>query len=436
MLQRLNRVRQLSFSYSHFPSATHSRLSHCLGVAKNAEIALGRILDRGVYYEVGQPDPKPFPNEMLADRNKLIQKAKLIGLLHDLGHGPFGHALDNYIGYSNVKRSNPDPDKLYTGQYIKEFLAPTLTTLGYDPQDLIAILNPTERFQLQGMDALIGELVDSPLDVDRMDYLLRDAHMTGLSMGFTNGDALLESLRPVLVDGAYTLAFDKEAMGYMEHFLYAREAMYRNCYEHPRKRAAERLFERLVREIAKDDVLRTSEEDLYALADEEILCALRLAGSTSPLRSRLLNELLGDLDYIVVHEIGVKTTKDSAAARWAAGAAKGRTGDLKLRYIEEPAQWEESIAASSIGTDRVEQIQVIVPPLSAYSAQKFSAARILLKRNGVYETEEFFKLAKQAERVLEEMNPPRAQIRIMCAGRLTDSEKDKVKQAAIDELDS
>lgn len=69
MLQRLNRVRQLSFSYSQFPSATHSRLSHCLGVARNAEIALARILDLGVYYEVGAPEPKPFPPEILAARN-------------------------------------------------------------------------------------------------------------------------------------------------------------------------------------------------------------------------------------------------------------------------------------------------------------------------------------------------------------------------------
>jgi HD superfamily phosphohydrolase len=432
MLQRLNRVRQLSFSYAQFPSSNHSRLSHCLGVARNVERALAGILDRGVFYVVGDGAPRPFPREVIQNRAHILQKGKVVALLHDLGHGPFGHALDNYIGFSNLQRSNPDPDKVYTSRYITSYLTPTLSQLGFKPQEIVNILEPSERFTLAGFDVLIGELVDSPLDVDRMDFLVRDAHMTGLSMGFTNAEALIENVRPVLDEGAYTLAFDEAAIGYMEHFLYAREGMYRNCYEHPRKRAAERIFERLIREIAEDASLGISEEDLYALADEDIICALRLAGSGSERRSRLLGELLGDLDYVVVHDVGIRE-EGSAAAAWASGATKGRTGDLKLRYILQPAQWEESIAQASIGMERVAQIQVVVPPLSAYST-KFSAARILRRRFDKYSVEEFFRVSDQAQKALAEMNRARARLKVMCPNAFTSAEKESVKRAASQEL--
>lgn len=76
----------------------------------------------------------------------------------------------------------------------------------------------------------------------------------------------------------------------MEHLLYAREAMYRSCYEHPRKRAAERIFERLIRAVAQDDPGMI--DDLYVLTDEELLCALRLVNLTSESARRLLELLI------------------------------------------------------------------------------------------------------------------------------------------------
>jgi len=107
VVQRLNRVRQLSFSYTHFPSATHSRLSHVLGVAHNVERALGGVFSRGVYYEEGKARAEDMPKELLADREAIIRRAKMLAVLHDLGHGPFGHALDYYVGYINSHRRAP-----------------------------------------------------------------------------------------------------------------------------------------------------------------------------------------------------------------------------------------------------------------------------------------------------------------------------------------
>src|SRR5258708_4396491 len=87
LVQRLGRIKQLSFSYTQFPSATHSRLSHVLGVAHNVESALNGIFARGVFYEEGTQEPVEFPKNIRDQRDAVIRRAKVLAVLHDLGHG-------------------------------------------------------------------------------------------------------------------------------------------------------------------------------------------------------------------------------------------------------------------------------------------------------------------------------------------------------------
>ncbi len=432
IVQRLGRIRQLSFSYTQFPSATHSRLSHVLGVAHNVENALRGIFSRGVYYKAGSSDPLPLPDAILNSRDQLTTRAKVLAILHDLGHGPFGHALDNYVGYTNRHQTSPNPDKVYSRLYTRAHLSPTLANLGFDAEELISVLNPEDRADLAGFDALIGDLIDSSMDMDRMDYLMRDAHMTGLSMGFTNADALIQFIRPVKSGDAYLLAYDESGIEYMEHLLYAREAMYRSCYEHPRKRAAERIFERLVRAIAQDD--HEMIDDLYILTDEELMTALRLANLESETARRLLELLLTNSDFTVIHDVPANSPDISEEARlWVKGAAKGKG---KKSYVDRPAEWEDEIARASVGPERSFQIEVIVAPPGAYE-QKFDAATILKRdSSGMFQTKEFFETASGVKDVLSAMNPARARIKVMCPADLSDHDLALIKQAALATLGS
>ena len=211
IVQRLARVKQLSFSYTQFPSATHSRLSHVLGVAHNVEAALNGLFGRGVYFIEEKPHPIEFSNDILNQRDAIIRRAKVLAVLHDLGHGPFGHALDNYVGYVNKYQSTANPDKVFSRLYVSRHLTTCLANLGFDPDDLMHVLDPASRDLLGGFDSLIGDLIDSSMDMDRMDYLIRDAHMTGLSMGFTNASALIQCVRTVKDGDAYLLAYEKAA---------------------------------------------------------------------------------------------------------------------------------------------------------------------------------------------------------------------------------
>jgi HD superfamily phosphohydrolase len=409
ILQRLNRVKQLSFSYARFPSATHTRLAHSLGVAKNAELALSGIIDRGVCYRTDSDAPRALEPQIFERRVEHIRKAKLAALLHDIGHGPFGHALDNYTIAKDSQAANSAPDKMYGTDYILEYLSPTLESLGFDPAVISNILG-LDTSGLTGIDSLISEIIDSPLDADRMDYLIRDADMTGLKMGFTNTMALLDFMRPLEDRGVLFLTFDEAAISYIEHFLYAREAMYTNCYEEPGKMAAERLFSRVVALAIAEKLMK--KEDLLLLTDEEIIAVLKqVAGSTEC--SNLLGELTSSLRYQVVHEVDPLDKAAPPNVRHFA-QAYGDGDDLELVYVTLPNHWETRIAERTIGTARSYQIQVLVPSQKA-NLQRHSQVRILSSSHeGSFKIEKLFNRSKVMQNVLRDLNPLRVKIRVAC----------------------
>jgi HD superfamily phosphohydrolase len=431
LLQRLARVKQLSFSFSQFPSARHSRLSHSLGAAKNAEMAVAGILDRGVYYVVGETEPRTFSEEITVQRRSLLQRAQIAALLHDVGHGPFGHALDYYAG---AKRRTTHPDKKYTIAYLQEYLAPTLQSLGVDDARIVSILG-LDRYALTGMDNLIADIIDSSLDVDRMDYLMRDAHMTGLATGFINTFALVNFMKPVMYEDSFILAYSDEALGYMEHFVLARDTMYFQCYEHPRKRAAERILTRLVQNIEEDTRLGLTLDDLFALADEELTTLLRGIGGISETCMRLVEELMGDLDYAVVYEVPAteKRGQDEKQTPSPANIVAWlglRESDREMAYVRQPESWEKTIAQNSIGEQRSWQIQVVLPSPAAYQ-QAVSETKLLRKdASGRYATFSFFEESLVVKVILENMNRKRQFIRVMAPSKLSLTEREQIRRAA------
>lgn len=112
-----------------------------------------------------------------------------------------------------------------------------------------------DRDGLSLWDTLAADLLDSALDADRMDFLVRDAHMTGLSMGVTGIEALIERMCPFQDEDQIFLAFHSSCLPYVEDFLTAREKMYALCYENPSKLAAERIFTRLVENLLREHKL-------------------------------------------------------------------------------------------------------------------------------------------------------------------------------------
>jgi HD superfamily phosphohydrolase len=452
IVQRLNYVKQLSFSYRSYPTATHSRLSHCLGVCKNAELILDRIFSRGVFYTDNGPQPIDLTNE---EKKRYILKAKVAALLHDLGHGPFGHGLDLLV---SAILEEPSPDKFFTPKYIREILGETIKECGFDPDEIANLLDKNKRADLEPFDLLVSSIIDSPLDADRMDYLLRDAHITGLSIGNVNILALIERTSPfeetVQKTGkkSLSLTYDESAIPYIAHLLYARDSMYLHCYEHPKKVSSERMLIKASAEFLERHRLHV--DDLMLLTDEELIRILMQFSEKSSYAYNYAAALFKNLEFLPVYSISPskwnmwqeKQQKKSNGASFeseqdeedrgietldeppkpSGRVREWETGRLqyKARHLSRPNEWEEEIVkAAGIAKDEYWKVLVTVPPAGMFEP-KYNEIRILREKDGKYYAKKLDKIADYWEGVLRFLAVERSSIRVFAAETLS---ADKVK---------
>ena len=221
--QRLRWIKQIGFSFYTFPGAEHSRFGHSIGVMYNAHQILKSI-------GVAVTDKHLF--SFFDSKEKLRhQSIRLAALLHDLGTFCFSHTTEMaYIRYgetTNQKNSKGHPDDHeHLGSYIiknTDFdngVSFVLKKYGIDPQvisDLVKGISP---------DILANQILHSEVDCDRMDYLLRDAHYTGLNYGNYDRDYLLHHFCTVKSGEENILAIKHNALHCVEDFLNARFAWY------------------------------------------------------------------------------------------------------------------------------------------------------------------------------------------------------------------
>ncbi|WP_435193804.1 HD domain-containing protein [Natronomonas sp. EA1] len=229
--QRLRHIKQLSTVRLVYPSASHTRFEHSLGVYHLADRALDHLA-------VGEMD---------ADH------VRAAALLHDVGHGPYGHQTEEVIR----RHTGKDHDEV--GELLYEVgLAEVLESEGLDPDRVAALIDG------QGE---LGALVSGELDVDRMDYLVRDAHHTGVPYGTIDHGRLVRELR--LCDGKLVLAEGNVPTA--ESLLLARTLMDGIVYRHHVSRIAGAMLER-----AAEDLLEHVDIDTFRrMADHDLLVSLR-----------------------------------------------------------------------------------------------------------------------------------------------------------------
>jgi uncharacterized protein len=222
--QRLRWIKQIGFSFYTFPGAEHSRFGHSIGVMFNAHKILESVGKAVVESEL-------FDNNFKSKEKMRHQSIRLAALLHDLGTFCFSHTTEMaYIRFgetTNQKNSKGHPDDHeHLGSFIikntdyENGITFILKNYGIDPQtisDLIKGVSP---------DLLANQILHSEVDCDRMDYLLRDAHYTGLKYGTYDRDYLLHHFCTVNVANEEILAIKHNALHCVEDFLNARFAWY------------------------------------------------------------------------------------------------------------------------------------------------------------------------------------------------------------------
>lgn len=393
IMQRLGHIKQLSFAYLTFRSATHTRLAHSLGACRNAGLVMRKIFQEGRLYTRNGFQPLDLTEE---DKNRYLRLAMVTALVHDVGHGPLSHALEIHLRLGDEGRSRVRPDKLLSIEYIDKYLRAPISEAGVNPDDVKALIGKdTDHFDTPWMH-FIGDLIDSPLDVDRMDYLVRDSHMTGLSIGALNMQALIErvvAFKEVENDGTVKieLAFDKSAVPYVEQFLYARDVMYINCYEKAKKVVAERMLGRAFDDFRKtaDDKMEFDPADLALLTDQQIIELMLAYSGPTTLTHRLIEQLMKGTTFeelcndVIPIKIPAPDELDGGdmlqklpteVRCWAEAAM---SDDYERAYLEIPTSWARALSRQ-IGCDE-SQIIVTVPSWSIVDHwQKEGEVRILL----------------------------------------------------------
>jgi hypothetical protein len=216
--QRLRYVRQLGHAFLVYPGATHTRFEHALGAYQLARRALGGLRERGQL-------------EGLGDADGLL--IRLAALLHDIGHYPFSHALEESGFASHEALGAAYLERGPLAEALADCgIAQPAVTLG-------AVIRGTSEHPLAG-------LVSGSIDLDKIDYLRRDALMCGVPYGEIDVDRLLACLAVVELDGRRGIGVLEKGLSALESLLFAKYQMYRNVYWHHAVRSPTAMFKRLV----------------------------------------------------------------------------------------------------------------------------------------------------------------------------------------------
>ncbi len=244
-LQRLQWVRQLGLSFLSFPGGVHTRACHAIGVSHVAG-EMAKVLD------------------LLPEQRWLVQAA---GMLHDLGHTPFSHALESLLPEDHMELTR----NLITGKARYSFpragwVSEVLQRYGLDPEEVGDLVTGDHS------DPLLQNIIHGPIDADQLDYLLRDSYFTGISHGQIDLYRILHTLK---ADPEGGLIMMEKGLDAVEEMLVARDHMYSAVYAHRSGRIAETMLLRSM-ELAISNI-----EGWYEMTDGELMSRISAAGGVS-----------------------------------------------------------------------------------------------------------------------------------------------------------
>jgi HD superfamily phosphohydrolase len=264
-VQRLHNIKQLGFAHLVFPGAHHTRFEHSLG----SSMIASQIADILALKET--------------DKTLLTCAAQL----HDIGHGPFSHTLESILlqrfGVDHVDLT----EKLILGKYSvfegkeRQFItAPSVHEIlekhEVNKKEIAAIIRgkPSKK-------PYLGQLLNSTIDVDQLDYLMRDAYYTGVAYGMIDLQRLLRTM--MIYKG--NLAMMRKGVSVVENILMARALMYSSVYFHKTVRIPELMLSKALEEIPDAEPF-----EFFRMTDAEIMISLKTMG-------RFQQEIITRLKY-------------------------------------------------------------------------------------------------------------------------------------------
>jgi len=360
LFQRLRNIKQLGFAELSFPSATHSRYGHSIGV-----LALSSQAFRNIFAD------RPLSGNDV--RSRFHACLRLAALLHDVGHLPLSHAIETsmpQVEALGLRCVQPAPSgrqathEDYTLKVICESsLSPFVAAVHPDvqPEHVAALIDPgvpdTEGFFVDdGLDyrPLLSQLVSSELDVDRVAYLLRDSYFAGVAYGrFDHGWLLAHLSGLPTEEGRVHLALDRRALYAFDDFLLSRYHMFLMVYFHYRPVVFKEMLRRFLQTEGAGAAVPSDVEALIEADDHALMVHLRR--SENEWARRIVDR---DPYKLLVERHGPTAHEDIAPAKDALQAAgvphirtdsfgvlskyanKGRSGP-RIYVLDRSAVWPE-----------------------------------------------------------------------------------------------
>ncbi len=314
-VQRLRYIRQLGHAFLVYPGATHTRFEHALGAYHLTCRALSSLSDRG---------------ELDAVPNDERLAVRLAALLHDIGHYPFSHALEE-AGFPSHEAQGVArlPDGTL-GEALRQLGGSQLT------EQIGALIRGRSASPLQG-------LISGSLDLDKIDYLSRDARMCGVPYGTVDVDRLLAALTVVHGAQRREMGVHEKGVSALESLLFAKYQMYRNVYWHHAVRSATCMFKRAARAALEAGALDMS--GIAGFTDDafmEVLMTCDPLGLARAVRERRLYKRLWDVPASDVPDGGAAWLDGDAVTLELAEDALGREvglapGQLLLDFPARPS---------------------------------------------------------------------------------------------------
>jgi len=244
-VQRLRHITQLGTVALVYPSANHTRFEHSLGVYHLANEALAHLNIEG----------------------RQAERIRAAALLHDVGHGPYSHNLEALVHRHTGRMHDEVGDLLERGEVARALQ--------------LHDLDPGRIADLVAGEGELGQLVSGELDIDRMDYLVRDAHHTGVPYGTIDHERLLRELR--FVDG--DLVLGEGNVQSAESLLLARALMNPTVYNHHVARIGKSMLRRAAERLLQEG--ETTPEALRRMDDHDLVAAIRAGDATAEYAERL-----------------------------------------------------------------------------------------------------------------------------------------------------
>lgn len=267
LVQRLRRVSQSPLQDMVYPSANHTRFEHSLGCMYLSIFSITTLIENSKDKILHLINNDTILQNIVKEEEKIAQlilAAAAIGLLHDIGHGPFSHTLEDSISYYNKKLQDtleenineiPQYEHERIGKKLCQIILDDYSRLvgyGYFLELAIKVLGKKYESDLQ---IVLSSLIDSNIiDVDKGDYLLRDSYHCGTSYGKYDFFRLWKNIILLEKNGKYQIAVKEKAASEVWSLQIARYVMYLNVYEHHIREITDATLSEIIHEALLNNI--------------------------------------------------------------------------------------------------------------------------------------------------------------------------------------